>query len=286
MRIDAHQHYWKIARGDYGWITPGIGKLYRDFLPEHLAPHLRDHRLDGTIVVQAAPTLAETEFLLSLADATESIAGVVGWLDLFDPDHGAHFRRLSAHPKLVGFRVMIQEMPDARDILQPEFVGALRRYAAEDVPVDLLVVSHQLEPLIELLGQVPGLRGVIDHIGKPRIADKRMEPWAEQLAAIARHPNIYCKLSGMVTEADRDRWQPDDLVPYIRHALDRFGPRRVLFGSDWPVCLLAADYDRVVDALERAVPDDWTAEDRRRLFGWNAVEFYKLSFGGHESNGV
>jgi len=279
MRIDAHQHYWKIERGDYGWITPEIKRLYRDYVPEHLQPHLRDHRLDGTIVVQAAPTYEETDFLLQLAETTDSIAGVVGWLDLFGPDHHTHFKRFSAHPKFVGFRVMIQEMADARDILKPSFVKALQQYAAEDVPVDLLVVSHQLEPLVELLKQVPGLRGVIDHIAKPRIADKLMEPWASRMAEIAGHSNIYCKLSGMVTEADHGGWQPEDFVPYIQHTLGCFGPRRVMFGSDWPVCLLAAEYDQVVDVLEKAIPDSWTEQDKERLFGLNTIDFYKLSKG-------
>jgi L-fuconolactonase len=276
MRIDAHQHYWKIERGDYGWITPDIPVLFRDFLPEHLEPHLSRHRLDGTIVVQAAPTLEETEFLLALADRSPSILGVVGWFDLFDPNHRSHYRKFRSHPKFVGFRIMIQEMPDASRILEPEFVEALRGYSLEDVPVDLLVRCDQLEATIRLLRQVPELRGVIDHIAKPRIKDGIMEPWLSQMREIAGFPNIRCKLSGMVTEADYAGWRPEHFNAYIRYVVDLFGPERVLFGSDWPVCLLAADYDQVVDVLEQALPDGWGDTERAKLFGENAREFYKL----------
>lgn len=276
MRIDAHQHYWKIDRDDYGWITPKLPILYRDYLPEHLLPHLKAHQLDGTIVVQAAPTLAETDYILSLADSSETILGVVGWLDLNDKDHRTYYERFRKHPKFVGFRIMIQEMADASSILEPHFVKALQSYANDDIPIDLLVVSHQLESLVNLLDQVPGLRGVIDHIAKPRIADGIIEPWLNHMKEIAKHPNIYCKLSGMVTEADHQAWKPEHFTAYIGAILDLFGSKRVLFGSDWPVCLLAASYDQMVDVLQQALPDTWGPEEVERLFGENAKEFYKL----------
>ncbi len=276
MRIDAHQHYWSIARGDYGWITPALPALYRDFLPEHLKPSIDKHRLEGTIAVQAAPTLAETDYLLALAEREPSILGVVGWLDLHDPNHRDHYRRMASHPKFVGFRIMIQEMPDADRILEPAFVEALRSYADEDVPVDLLVRSEQLEHLARLLALVPNLRGVVDHLGKPAIADGRLEPWLSQMREIAGHPGISCKLSGMVTEADHAEWRYDQFEPYVRHAAELFGSERVLFGSDWPVCLLAASYDQVVEAIERNLPESWGGTDRARLYGLNAKEFYKL----------
>lgn len=276
MRIDAHQHYWTMTRTDYGWITPDLPVLYRDYLPEHLEAHLRKHEMDGTIVVQAAPTVEETEYLFALADRSDSILGVVGWLDLFDPAHREHYERYAKHPKFVGFRVMIQEMPDASRALEPAFVEALRTYAAMDVPVDLLVKSDQLDALNALLDAVPGLRGVIDHIAKPRIAEQAFEPWASQLARAARHPNIYCKISGMVTEADHRAWKPEHIDAYAAHALGVFGEDRVLFGTDWPVCLLAATYDEVVHVLNRALPSSWGARERAKLFGENATRFYKL----------
>ena len=225
--------------------------------------------------VQAAPTLEETNYLLALAESTESIVGVVGWVDLNDEDYVSHTERFLKHPKCVGFRVMIQEMSDANAILEPHYVEALRWFAKKEVPIDLLVVSHQLEPLIQLLDQVPGLRGVIDHIAKPRIADQIREPWAAQMKELSKHENLYCKLSGMVTEADHEEWKPDDFTFYIQHVLELFGPHRVMFGSDWPVCLLAANYDQVIAVLLEAIPAHFTDQDKKRLFGLNAKEFYR-----------
>ncbi|WP_028559927.1 amidohydrolase family protein [Paenibacillus pinihumi] len=276
MRIDAHQHYWKVSRGDYEWLTPELPLLYRDYLPEDLQPHLRRHGLDKTIVVQAAQTLEETDYLLELAGSEESIAGVVGWLDLNDPDYQDHYERFSRHPKFVGFRMMIQEMANAEDILQPHFVEAVRYFAERDIPVDLLVVSRQLDPLVKLLELVPGLRGVIDHIAKPGIAAGELHPWKEQMAAIAAHPKLYCKLSGMVTEADHQHWKPEDFTAYIEHVVELFGPQRIMFGSDWPVCLLAANYDEMMDVLMQALPGKLGDPDKERLFGGTAAEFYKL----------
>ncbi|GBG10090.1 amidohydrolase [Paenibacillus agaridevorans] len=276
MRIDAHQHYWTMSRDDYGWITQELPVLYRDFLPRDLEPELARHGLDGTIVVQAAPTLEETEYLLSLADVSDNILGVVGWLDLFDPAHKEHYERFRQYPKFVGFRIMIQDMPDARRILEPPFLEALRFYSELDVPVDLLVTADQLDPLLELLDAVPNLRGVIDHIAKPHIAAGTLQPWTEQMERAASHPRLYCKLSGMVTEADHRNWRPEHFEAYIRHVLAVFGEDRVMFGTDWPVCLLAASYGEVVALLEGALPKDWGERSRSKLFGENARRFYKL----------
>ncbi|WP_017815764.1 amidohydrolase family protein [Paenibacillus shenyangensis] len=276
MRIDAHQHYWKITRGDYGWITPELPILYRDFLPGDLEPLLREERLDGSILVQAAPTIDESRYLLELADQDPSVLGVVGWLDLLDPEHRTHYDELSGHAKFAGFRLMIQDMPDVSRILEPAFVEALRGYADEEVPVDLLLTADQMETVLELLRQVPHLRGVIDHLAKPGIRQRQFEPWASRLSALAQFPNLYCKVSGLVTEGDAEQWQMDDFVPYIRHALRVFGPERVLFGSDWPVCLLAASYGQVADILLRALPEEWGEREKALLFGGNAKTFYKL----------
>lgn len=276
MRIDAHQHYWSISRTDYGWITEDLPVLYRNYLPEDLDVHLKKHNIDGTIVVQAAPTIEETEYILTLADQSDSILGVVGWLDLFDSSHREYFERFREHPKFVGFRIMIQDMSDASRVLEREFVEALQEYARMDIPVDLLVKSNQLEVLGELLDAVPDLRGVIDHIGKPCIAEQVFEPWATQIERLSRHPNVYCKISGMVTEADHLAWEPEHLKPYIEHVLQMFGVERVMFGTDWPVCLLAASYDEVVEALEQAIPETWGEQERAKLFGENARRFYKL----------
>ncbi|MBD2845643.1 amidohydrolase family protein [Paenibacillus sp. IB182496] len=280
MRIDAHQHYWKLSRGDYGWLSPQMPTLYRDYLPADLQPSLAAHRIDGTIAVQAAQTLEETDYLLELAEREPSILGVVGWLDPADPACVAHYERHSRHPKYVGFRIMIQELADAETILEPGYVARLRELAQRDAPIDLLVLAHQLDPLVRLLDQIPELRGVVDHLAKPPIAAGELEPWRSRMAEIAAHPGIYCKLSGMVTEADHDGWRPEDLTPYVRAVWELFGPERVMYGSDWPVCLLASSYDRLAEALEQALPEGLSAAQRGALYGGNAAAFYKLNTKG------
>lgn len=276
MRIDAHQHFWKINRGDYGWITPDITKLYRDFLPADLTPHLQKHQISQTILVQAAPTIAETEFLLNLSYESESIAGVVGWIDLEHSDYRTQFKQFQKHPKFLGFRLMIQDMPDENVILTDRYMEALRYFAEKDVPIDLLVTHQQLPAVIQLLERVPNLRGVIDHIGKPAIAKRLLEPWKSEMSRIAKHKNIYCKLSGMVTEANHHQWEVGEFTPYIHHVLDEFGKDRVMFGSDWPVCLLAGSYDDVIHIVDQALPNNLTEVDRNKLFGENAKRFYKI----------
>ncbi|QSF46245.1 amidohydrolase family protein [Paenibacillus tianjinensis] len=277
MRIDAHQHYWKIDRNDYGWITPEIPVLYRDYLPSDLEPHLQKHGISHTIVVQAAPTVEETEYILELSKHADSIAGVIGWLDLESPLFKTQYRQLCEHPKFTGIRVMIQEMDNPGILLSTPYIEALSYLAEEDLPVDLLVLADQLPQLIELLERVPGLRGVIDHLAKPPIASDRLEPWRTQMAEIAQHPGIYCKLSGMVTEAHPQGWTHEDFTVYVHEMLDLFGPERLLFGSDWPVCLQAATYDEVMDILRIALQDRLSPQEMEPIFGANAARFYKLN---------
>ncbi|MFB9330393.1 amidohydrolase family protein [Paenibacillus aurantiacus] len=276
MRIDAHQHYWKLSRGDYSWISPEMSVLYRDYLPADLQPDLQRHRIEKTIVVQAAATLAETEYLLELAECDESIAGVVGWVDMFNPSYVHAYERFAGHPKFAGFRTMLQDLADSSVILDRGYMEALSFFERRGTPIDLLVKTPQLDALIEALGQVPRLHAVIDHLAKPHIAEGVLEPWRTQMAKIGAMPNIYCKLSGMVTETDHQNWTPEQLEPYIRHVLEQFGPDRVMFGSDWPVCLLAGSYTDVMHALERALPEHWTQTEREKLFGGNAATFYRM----------
>lgn len=277
-KIDAHQHYWKLDRGDYGWLTPeGTPAIYRDFLPSDLEPELKRCGIDRTILVQAAATHAETTFMLQLSEKYESIAGVVGWLDLDDPEWPSVFETFRSYPKFVGFRLMIQEMKDAHDALRPHVIDALRQMAANDVPVDLLAVSHQLPVVVELLAQVPGLRAVIDHLCKPQIAAGVFEPWASQMREIALHPKVYCKLSGMVTEADHHAWKQEHFTAYVRHIVEIFGTDRVMYGSDWPVCLLAASYTQVHGLLGEVLPDSLTEAELEAIYGGNAAAFYKLN---------
>ncbi|PYY25885.1 amidohydrolase family protein [Paenibacillus illinoisensis] len=276
MRIDAHQHYWSMSRNDYGWINKESPILYRDFLPQDYEIHLEKHNIDGSIVVQAAPTIEESEYLLELANLSDSILGVVGWLDLFTPSHKEHFDRFRKSKKFVGFRIMLQEMVDVSRVLERPYLEALKYYATLDIPIDILVQENQLAVLNELLKEVPDLRGVINHIGKPRIKEHLFEPWEFLMGEIAKHPKIYCKISGMVTEADHDDWDVEHFKPYIEHILRLFGPERIMFGSDWPVCLLAASYDDVLGILNNTIPQSWVEENRSGLFGENARKFYKL----------
>lgn len=277
MRIDAHQHFWKISRNDYGWITPANPVLYRDYLPPALESHLHKNSISKTILVQAAPTVEETEYMLELSESADIIAGVVGWLDLADPSYKKQYERFCRHPKFIGLRVMIQDMGDLNTVLASAYIEALSYLAEQDLPIDLLVTENQLPQMVRLLERIPRLRGVVDHLAKPLIASGVMEPWRSHMAEIAKYPNIYCKLSGMVTEADHQGWKSEDFTAYIHDTLERFGPERVMFGSDWPVCLQAATYDEVVEILMQALKERLPAEAIEAVFGANAAKFYKLN---------
>ena len=277
MRIDAHQHYWKLERGDYGWLTPALGILYRDYLPADLKPHLEREGIDRTVVVQAAPTVAETEFLLDLAESEPSIAGVVGWLDMEAADFEATLDRLRARPKFCGIRPMIQDIADDDWMLRPAVQRAFAAVQERGCTFDFLTFPRHLPRVLRVLDEFPQLRCVVDHLSKPPIKSGELEPWRTDLARVAAHPTVWCKLSGMVTEADHRNWRPADLVPYVRHAVACFGWERVMFGSDWPVCLLAADYSRVVAALVEALGEELTPEREALIFGANAARFYGLS---------
>lgn len=277
MKLDAHQHYWKLSRGDYGWLTPELGVLYRDYLPEDLKPLLATNGIDRTIVVQAAPTVEETEFMLELSNSEESIAGVVGWLDLEADDFGKQLERLRQHPRFVGLRPMLQELEDEQWILQDRVLENVKLMADWRVPLDILINPGHLPHIVRLLEAVPGLRGVVDHLAKPDIRSGVFEPWSRDLAEVSKHEGVYCKLSGMVTEADPNGWKTEDFTPYVHHVVEHFGTKRVMFGSDWPVCLLAADYGQVVRLLEDALPGGLDPEAMEDIFGGNAAHFYGIS---------
>ena len=276
MRVDAHQHYWKLSRGDYGWLTPDMGVLYRDYLPADLEPTLKRHNIDKTVLVQAAPTIAETDYMLSLAAEHESIGGVVGWLDMADPGFPRFFEKYRHEPAFVGIRPMLHDLSDDAWVTQPRVLDNLRLMAEYNFPFDFLVRPPHLPHVLRVLEQVPGLRAVIDHIAKPLIKDQVFEPWRAHISAIAQHENVYCKLSGMVTEADPANWTPADLKPYVEHVVAAFGLDRVMFGSDWPVSLLAARYDDVIGALEETLAPNLDEESMTRVFGGNAGRFYGI----------
>ena len=276
MRIDSHQHYWKVERGDYHWMTPATPVLYRDYLPADLRPSLIKNNIQKTMLVQAAQTVSETDFLLNLADQDDSIAGVVGWLDMEDANFPAEFERYRKNPKFVGLRPMLQDIPDDRWILRPNVLAALRVVADADFPFEFLTYTRHLPFVSQVLESIPKLRAIIDHISKPEIRLHKEEPWKSWINQLARHPNLYCKLSGMITEADHEHWIVDDLRPYIDHVVQCFGFDRVMFGSDWPVCLCAGSYSQVIGAVREVLSSKLTDETEPKLFGRNAIRFYKL----------
>jgi len=274
-RIDAHQHFWRLSRGDYGWLTPELAPLYRDFLPDDLAPLLERAAISGTVLVQAAPTEAETMFMLSLAEAHAFIEGVVGWTDFEAPDAPARIAALAAHPKLVGLRPMIQDLPDDAWMLRPDLTPAFDALRLHDLVFDALVFPRHLANLAMLLARHPSLRTVVDHGAKPAIASGEMTAWATGITAIARETTAFCKLSGLVTEAGAD-WSVDGLRPYVDHLLAEFGPSRLIWGSDWPVCTLAARYQDWLDASDQLLQSCKHAE-REAILGGNAARVYRLA---------
>ena len=274
--IDSHQHFWKIDRGDYGWMGPHVAPLLRDFLPDDLRTLLARAGIDRTVVVQAAETEAETEYLLGLAAETDFIAGVVGWLDMDDaafPERLAHFRQ---NPWLVGLRPMLQDLDDDAWILRPRVLRHLALVAESGLAFDILTFPRHLPHVIEALKATPGLRAVVDHISKPAIADGTLDPWRAHITAIAAFPNVSCKVSGMVTEAKAD-WALADLEPYVDHVATAFGEDRLMFGSDWPVATLAATYGEVSNAARATLGRHFGPEGMTKIFGANAARFYRLA---------
>jgi L-fuconolactonase len=274
--IDAHQHFWELHRFNYAWLdAPQLAPIRRSFLPADLAPSLRQVGVERSIFVQTQHNLAEARWVLRLAEQYDFIAGVVGWIDLASPDCERQLIEFRQHPKFVGARHVTQDEPDPDFIIRPDVLQGLAVFEQRDVPFDLLFYVQHLRHAATLAERMPRLRLVIDHLAKPRVKTGEMSGWIDDLRAAARHPNVYCKLSGLVTEADWKGWKLDDLRPYVREALDCFGPGRLMFGSDWPVCLLAASDERVYAAIDAAT-QDLSGEERAQIFGETATQFYRL----------
>jgi L-fucono-1,5-lactonase len=276
-RIDAHHHFWQIGRYPYAWIEP-LSVLERDFGPDDLAPLLERHRIERSVLVQTIASLDETLWFLELARHNPLIAGVVGWVDLTDPAIEETLDELIAKHgrRLVGLRHNLHDEPDDRWILRDDVLRGLTAVAERRLAYDLLIRPRHLAVVLKLVERLPNLKFVIDHAGKPAIATRGWDDWASPLELVAKHPLVYCKLSGLITEADWQRWRPSDLKPYIDHVLSAFGPGRVMFGSDWPVCLLAGSYDRVIKAIEENTTSLGSAE-RAQVFGGTAEKFYDLN---------
>jgi L-fuconolactonase len=272
MIVDAHQHFWQVDRGDYGWLTPELTALYRDFLPEDLEPILQQNGVDRTILVQAAPTVAETEFMLTLAGDNAFILGVVGWVDFANPRAADEIKRLSEHPKLVGLRPMIQDIDDDDWMLGEHLAPAFEAMIEHNLTFDALVLPQHLPQLRKLIKRHPALKVVIDHGAKPEISGGNFEDWAENMSDIARDSTAFCKLSGLINEAG-EHWSRRDLVPYIMHLLNTFGEDRLIWGSDWPVSTLTARYEIWLDLAYEFIQTD---ASKRKVFGLNAFRAYGI----------
>nr|WP_026065681.1 amidohydrolase family protein [Actinoalloteichus spitiensis] len=280
--MDAHHHVWRLRDRPQPWIDPvGMSAIHRDFTLEDLRPVAEEHGVTATVLVQTVPDRGETEELLALADSEDLVAGVVGWVDLAGGGVASELVRLRELPgghRLVGIRHGVQDESDDRWLCRPEVRRGLRAVADAGLVFDLLTLPRHLPAAVETVSALPELTFVLDHLSKPPVARGAVRDWEADLRRLARSPNVCCKLSGLVTEADRTRWSVADLRPYAAVALDAFGPDRVMFGSDWPVCLLAAEYGTVV-ATARELTRELGAVELEAVFGGTARRVYRLAAG-------
>ncbi len=274
MRVDAHQHFWRYSRDEFDWISEPMAAIRRDFLPGDLLPLLDQAEVDATVTVQVGQSLAETNWLLDLAEENDWIAGVVGWVPLADPQVEKVLEHLSQNVKLKGVRHILQAEPDAY-MDHEDFNAGLTHLRRYSLVYDVLVYERQLPTAIRLVDRHPVQPMVLDHLAKPPIARGELEPWRTHIRELARRPQVSCKLSGMVTEASFDSWTIEDLRPYVETVLDAFGPERLLFGSDWPVCTVAASYGSWAGVVR-----DFTAslsiDEQNAIWGGNATKIYQL----------
>ena len=277
VQVDAHQHYWQPLRGDYDWMPPDDPILARQYRPSDLQPMLDRHGIAATVLVQAAATVEETEYMLGIADATDHVAGVVGWVDFENPSDRSHLERLARHPKFKGVRPMIQDIPDDDWMLRRDVQWGFEAVAELGLGFDALGFPRHLKNFLAILTRYPAMRVVVDHCMKPQIRDHSSESfrfWAEGMARIAGETGAFCKFSALVTEADPD-WTVADLAPYVEHVFEVFGPERIMWGSDWPVCRLRCEYSRWREAAEE-LTEGLSEAERARVFGGTAAEFYRL----------
>lgn len=280
MRIDAHQHFWKLSRGDYNWLTKDIGILYKDYLPEDLLEDLKQHQIDKTILVQAADTIEETYYMFELMEKYDFIAGVVGWLDFESEGFREQLKQMMQIDGFVGVRPMIQDIEDDYWVLRDKVVKNIKVLHEEKIPLDILIFPKHLKIVNQLLKEIPNLKCVINHLAKPQIKDKQFEIWSKEISTIAGYSNVYCKISGVITEADHQFWSVEECRKYIEHIIDEFSEDRIMFGSDWPVCLQAGSYSDVYYTVDTVIQDSLNEYGRKKFYGKNAVEFYNRIRGG------
>ena len=275
MRIDAHQHFWLYNSAEYGWIDESMAAIRRDFLPEDLVGKLSKNDFDGSVAVQTRQTLEETRWLLELAAASPRILGVVGWVDLRSPDAHSQLRSFAGNPKLVGVRHIVQAEPDDRFLLQPDFLRGISLLEEFDLAYDILIYTRHLPVAAEFVEKFPRQRFVLDHMAKPPIKTGEIDLWEDGIRQLAAFPNICCKVSGLVTEADWHHWTPEQIRPYLDVVFDAFGSQRLMIGSDWPVCLVAGEYGRVMDVVKDYVRSN-CLRALEAILGENARRFWHL----------
>jgi L-fuconolactonase len=276
MRIDAHQHFWDLSRFDYYWMPPEPSVLRQTFLPDRLARILTRNRFEGSVLVQANTILAETHWLLELANANDFIRAVVGWVDLTDPLLGSVLDELQKNPKFKGVRHPVQDEPDDRWLMRADVLAGMVELARRGLPYDLLIRPRHLGLVPVIAERVPDLRMVIDHIAKPLITAQVSEPWNRDMAVAAQLPQVYCKLSGMITEADPNSPMAEQLRPYVSHVMQIFGADRLMFGSDYPVCMLAGTWKEALAAFTQSIGAQ-PIEVREKLLGETAQRFYGIA---------
>jgi L-fuconolactonase len=275
MQIDAHQHFWVYSPGEYGWIDDSMAVLKRNFLPDDLSPELENSGFKGSVVVQTRQTLEETRWLLKLADSSPKILGVVGWVDLCCAECRAQLKAFAPHPKFVGVRHIVQSESDDRFLLRQDFLRGISLLEEFDLAYDILIYTRHLPVALEFVEKFPRQRFVLDHLAKPPIKNQEIDVWAQGIRRLAEFPNVFSKLSGLVTEADWGHWKPEDITPYLEIAFETFGPSRLMIGSDWPVCLVASSYGSVLDVVRNYL-QRYSPEEREAVVGGNAQRFWRL----------
>jgi len=278
MNIDAHQHFWKYSATEYGWIDDQMSIIRRDFLPSDLEREIRNAGVDGVITVQARQTLEETLWLLSVAAQNDFVKGVVGWVPLTEPSVRDELDLLRSHPRLRGIRHVIQDEPDGY-LLRKDFNAGVSVLQEVGLAYDLLIHERQLPEATRFVDRHPHQVFVLDHLAKPRVKENRLDSWRQRIRELARRENVYCKVSGLVTEADFKAWTEAQLRPYLETALEAFGPTRLMFGTDWPVCLVACPYGRWHDVVSRFAAS-LSFDEQASLFGHTAARAYRLPWPG------
>jgi L-fuconolactonase len=275
VKIDAHQHFWKYDPASLPWISEQMSVLKEDYLPPDLKAEMDKAGFDGCVAVQASQDEAETNFLLELAEQYDFVKGVVGWVDLQTYGVKSRLAHFARYPKMKGVRHIVQDEPDDQFLLNPDFMRGVKALPEFDLTYDILIFEKHLPVALQFVSYLPACRLVVDHIAKPLISKREFTPWQENMRSLGRYQNVYCKLSGMVTEADWQHWKPEDFTAYLDVAVEAFGTEKLMLGSDWPVCRLAGEYSKVMEIFDRYL-EQFSEEEKARIYGQNAIDFYKL----------